>query len=184
MSFVIVLIFTSWFIIFFVNNFVAFSFLDILDEREDLRVHFQRVHVSDVSINEPVCDAFPRVRQNLVVQLCRALINFATLGDVVNDLLVEDVELSHLLVDLREVLHILSRVLGIKAQLLGYLDVLRSKTPAPRVSSVGKIRSGNPRKRRYAPRRHSTWQGFISLETKNQGKANFSNVVDAATGLT
>ena len=72
---------------------------------------FQRVHVGDVSVNKSIGDALSRVRQNLVVQFGCALVDFATFGHVVNDLLVEDVKLSHLLVDLGKILDILSCVL-------------------------------------------------------------------------
>lgn len=46
-----------------------------------------------------------------MVQLGQALVDLAALAYVVDDVLVEDVHLAHLLVDLREVLNVLGSVL-------------------------------------------------------------------------
>ena len=62
-----------------------------------------------------------------MVQFCQTLIYFATLADIVNDVLVEYVHLPHLLVDLRQVLDVLSGVLdhaGSEGSLLPELRVI------------------------------------------------------------
>ena len=85
--------------------------LDVLDEGQNICVYLESIDVDDVSVDEAVSNAFAGVCQNLMVQLGRALVDLASLGDVVNDFLVEHVHLAHLLVDLRQVFHVLGCVL-------------------------------------------------------------------------
>lgn len=103
------------------------SLLNVLDEGKDVRVNVERVHICDVSIDEAVADAFPGIAENLVVQLRGALIYFTAFANVIDDLLVEDVHLPHSLIDLWEILDVLSRVLDHalgKWPLLPELDIV------------------------------------------------------------
>lgn len=88
------------------------SLLDVLDEGQDVGVDVECADIGDVSVNESIANALPGVAEYFVVQLGQALVNLAALTHIVNDVLVEHVHLPHLLVDLRQVLHVLRSVLN------------------------------------------------------------------------
>ena len=87
------------------------ALLDVLDEGKDISVYLEQVDVVDISVDEAVADALAGVRQDLVVEFGGALVDLTALGHIIDDLLVEDVHSPHFLVDQREVLDVLRRIL-------------------------------------------------------------------------
>jgi len=86
--------------------------LDVLDECQYVGVNAQRSGIYNISIDEGVADALPRITQYLVVQLCGALVYLSILGHIVHDFLVKDIHASHLLVNLWQKLNILRCILN------------------------------------------------------------------------
>ena len=86
-------------------------FLDVFDESQYLGVNFESVYIYKISVNEPVTNALPSIAQDFMVQFCGALVDLPAFSHVVHDLLVEDIQLSHFLVYLWQVLDVLGRIL-------------------------------------------------------------------------
>ena len=87
------------------------SLLNIFNECQDVCINIQCCHISYVSIDESVSNTFSSIAQYLMVKLSCTLIDFTVFCDIINDFLVKYVHSSHLLVDLRQELYILSCIL-------------------------------------------------------------------------